>query len=89
MQRFLSPVFLVLCLALLVTAFAILATDPPQPNVQLHAARTRGDDAYEEVLERDLQRRVWLRRGLVTALFLSALASGIAGFYVIGGSQPP
>lgn len=89
MQRFLSPLCLVLCLALLVTAFAVLATDAPEPNVQLHAARVEGDEAYEEVLEEDLQRRVWLRRGLIAALFLAALASGVAGFRAIGGSRRP
>jgi hypothetical protein len=87
MQRFLSPVCLVLCLALLVTAFAMLSTDPPEPTIQLHGARARGDEAYEKVLERDLEKQIWLRRGLIGALFLAAIASGAAGFYCIGDSR--
>lgn len=89
MQRILSPVCLVLSLALLVTAFAVLAKDAPEPSVELHAARAAGDEAYEKVLEEDLQQRIWVRRGLVAALFLAALASGVAGFYTIGGSPRP
>ena len=42
MQRLLAPTCLVLCLALLVTAFAVLATDAPEPNVQLHGAIASG-----------------------------------------------
>ncbi|MFW6170611.1 MAG: hypothetical protein ACODAD_08985 [Planctomycetota bacterium] len=89
MQNFLSPLCLVLCLALLVTAFAVLATDAPEPSVQLHAARVEGDEAYEEVLEENLQHRIWLRRGLIAVLFFAAVASGVAGFYTIGGSRRP
>ncbi|MFO7901815.1 MAG: hypothetical protein R6U98_04080 [Pirellulaceae bacterium] len=89
MQRFLSPLCLVLCLALLVTAFAVLATDAPEPNVQLHAARVEGDEAYEEVLEEELRHRAWLRQGLIATLFLAAVASGVAGFYTLGGSRRP
>ncbi len=87
MQRFLSPFFLVLCLALLVTAFALLATDAPEPNILLHGARASGDDAYEEVLERDLNRRVWVRRGTIAALFVAAFVSGVSGFRTVGGSR--
>ncbi len=50
MQRFLSPICLILCLAMLVTAFALLATDAPEPNVQLHRARVTGDEAYRRGL---------------------------------------
>ncbi len=87
MQRFLSPVCLVLCLALLVTGFAVLATDPPEPNIQLHSARVHGDEAYEEVLERDLRKRIWFRRALIGALFVAALAAGVAGFAALGDSR--
>ncbi len=89
MQRFLSPACLILCLALLVTAFALLATDAPEPNMQLHGARVRGDEAYQEVLERDLQQRIWVRRGVIGALFVAALASGVAGFSSVAGSRDP
>ena len=86
MPRLLSPVCLILCLALLVMAFALLATDAPEPNVQLHGARARGDEAFEQVLERDLQRRIWFRRGVIAALFAAAFASGVAGFCALSGT---
>ncbi len=84
MQRLLSPLCLVLCLALLVTAFALLATDSPEPSVQLHRATVEGDKAYQEVLERDLQRQIWVRRGMIGALFVGAFALGVGAFYSLG-----
>jgi hypothetical protein len=85
MQRFLSPICLVLCLALLVTAFALLATDAPEPNVALHRARAMGDEAMSEVLERDLLRRIWLRRALIGTLFAGAFALGVGAFLAVRG----
>lgn len=87
MQRILSPIFLIMCLALLVTAFALLAIDAPEPNIHLHGARARGDEAHEQLLERDLQQQIWLRRGVIAGLFVAAFVSGIAGFSSIGGSR--
>jgi hypothetical protein len=88
MQRLLAPVCLVLCLALLVTAFALLATDAPEPNVALHRARAMGDEAFSEVLERDLARRVWMRRALIATLFIGAAALGVGAFLTVSGSAP-
>jgi hypothetical protein len=87
MQRFLAPLCLILCLALLVTGFALLATDAPEPNIQLHRARAAGDEAYQEVLERELQRRIWIRRGVIGALFVGAFALGVGAFCSIGDSR--
>jgi hypothetical protein len=87
MHRFLAPLCLVLCLALLVTAFALLATDAPEPNVALHRARAMGDEAFSEVLERDLTRRIWLRRALISGLFVGAGALGVAAFLTVSGSD--
>jgi|MudIll2142460700_1097286.scaffolds.fasta_scaffold1437587_1 uncharacterized protein (UPF0254 family) len=87
MHRFLAPVCLVLCLALLVTAFALLAIDAPEPNVALHQARTLGDEAMTEVLERDLARRIWLRRALIGALFVGAAGLGVGAFLTVSGSD--
>lgn len=88
MQRLLSPVCLLLCLALLVTAFALLSTDAPEPDMQLHSARVQGDEAFEEVLERKLEQEIWLRRGLIGALFVAAFAAGMAGFCAMSGPRP-
>ncbi len=87
MQRFLAPACLVLCLALLVTAFALLATDAPEPNVALHRARVMGDEAMREVLEHELLWRIWLRRALLGALFAGAAGLGVAAFLTVGGSE--
>jgi uncharacterized protein (UPF0254 family) len=87
MQRFLAPICLILCLAMLVTGFALLATDPPEPNVQLHRARATRDEAYEEVLERELQRRIWMRRGVIGGLFVGAFALGVGAFCSIGDAR--
>jgi hypothetical protein len=86
MQRFLPPICLVLCLALLVTAFALLASDAPEPNVALHRARVMGDEAYRDVLERDLTRRIWLRRAMIGTLFTGAAALGVGAFLAVGSS---
>ncbi len=87
MQRFLAPICLILCLAMLVTGFALLATDAPEPNVQLHRARATRDEAYEAVLERELQRRIWMRRGVIGGLFVGALALGVGAFCSIGDAR--
>lgn len=86
MQRCLPPICLVLCLTLLVTAFALLATDAPEPNVDLHRARVMGDEPYRDVLERDLTRRIWLRRALIGTLFAGAAALGVGAFLAVGGA---
>jgi hypothetical protein len=88
MQRLFTPLCLVLCLALLVTAFGLLAMDAPEPDIALHRARAARDEALEEVLERDLRQRIWLRRTLITALFVSALGIGAFAFLNVPGSDP-
>ena len=87
MQRFLSPVCLILCLALLVTAFGLLAVDAPEPNIQLHRARAIGDEPYREVLEKELETRIWIRRGLIGGLFVAALVLGAFAFASVAGSD--
>lgn len=86
MQRWLSPVCLVLCLALLVTAFALLAIDAPEPNVALHRARAAGDRGMEQVLDRELTRRIWLRRAVIGAAFAAAVALAAGAFLTSGGA---
>jgi hypothetical protein len=84
MQQLMPPVCLVLSLALLVTGFALLAIDAPEPNVDLHRARVAGDEAFQAVLERDLTRRIWTRRILIGTLFLAATMLGVGGFRYLG-----
>ncbi len=86
MQRYLSPVCLVLCLALLVTGFALLAIEAPEPNVALHRARAAGDRVVEEVLDRELARRIWRRRAVIGAAFAAALALAAGAFFTAGGT---
>ncbi len=87
MRRCLSPVCLVVCLALLVTAFALLAIDAPEPNVALHRARAAGDRAAEEVLDRALLRRTWLRRAVIGGAFMAALALAAVAFLATDGAR--
>ncbi len=88
MQRIIAPVCLVLCLALLVTGFALLAIDPPQVNMQLHRARLAGGTKYRDILEADLQRRIWMRRALIAGLFVAAAALGAMAFLSNSGARP-
>ena len=88
MQRCISPICLVLCLAMLVTAFALLSTGAPEPSIDLHRARVMDDEAFTEVLEKDLTKQIWLRRGLITSLFVLAFALGIGAFLSVSGSDP-
>ncbi|MBM4094361.1 MAG: hypothetical protein FJ276_33880 [Planctomycetes bacterium] len=87
MHGWMAPLCLVLCLALLITAFALLAIDAPEANVDLHRARVTRDEAMRDVLEEDLKTRIWLRRGLIAALFVAAFALGVGGFLSVGGSR--
>ena len=87
MNGLIAPVCLVLCLALLVTGFALLAIDPPQPSMALHQARINGDDATRKLLEADLKRQIWLRRALIAALFGAAVFLGVSGFWAVRGSE--
>ncbi len=80
MERFATPICLILCLGMLVAAFGLLAIDAPEPSVELHRARIEGDDAFSQVLERDLTRQIWLRRGVITALFAAAGILGVTAY---------
>jgi ABC-type maltose transport system permease subunit len=88
MKRLVAPVCLVMCLALLITAFAMLSMEAPQASIALHRARVTGDEQYRDVLEADLAYRIWLRRGLIVALFVAAGALGVSAFFTVAGSDP-
>jgi len=66
----------------------LLAMDAPEPNIALHRARAARDEAFEEALERELQVQIWMRRGLITALFVSALGLAALAFLNVPGSDP-
>jgi hypothetical protein len=87
MKRLIPPLCLVLCRGLLITAFSLLSMDAPEPDVRLHRARVSGNEAYRQALEEDLQSRIWLRRGLIGALFVAALALAACAFMTVPGSE--
>ena len=88
MKRLVAPFCLVMCLALLITAFAMLSMESPQASIALHRARVTGDEQYRDALEADLEYRIWLRRGLIVALFVAAGALGVSAFFTVAGSDP-
>ena len=45
-------------------------------------------EQYRDALEADLAYRIWLRRGLIVALFVAAGALGISAFFSVAGSDP-
>jgi hypothetical protein len=69
MHRFLPPLCLLLALVLLITGFAMLAVEPPQASVELHAARVSGDDQYRDLLESQLTKRRFARKVLLACVF--------------------
>ena len=69
MQQLISPLCLLLALALLIAGFAIWAVEPPQPSMELHRARVTGDEAYSDVLEDQLEGQRWSRKALLVGLF--------------------
>ncbi len=72
MHRLVSPLCLLLALAMVIVGFALLAVDPPQPSTQLHKARAAGDDAYGDAIEAAVRRRRWTRKALLVCLFVGA-----------------
>ena len=86
MKGLLPPLCLVLCLAMLITAFALLATDAPEEGIELHRARFLRDDGQTDLLEKDLKRRIWLRRVLIGSLFVAAVGFG-AGAFLVGSRR--
>ncbi len=69
MYRLLPPLCLVLALAMAITGFALLATGPPEPNVDLHRATASGDEPSREVLQAELHRQQLQRKLLLGCLF--------------------
>ena len=80
LREIVPPLCLVLALFSLIGAFASLAVERPQPSVELHRARIQGNEEYQQVLERDLQKRRWKRVAFTGSLFSGAVILGAAGY---------
>lgn len=89
MRQFISPLCLLLALAMLITGFAIWAVEPPQPNMDLHRARVTGDEAYTEVLEDQLAAQRWSRNALLVGLFGGSGLMVLIAFFMISVPRNP
>ncbi len=79
-SQLLPPLCLLLALATLIAAFALLAVGPPEASIELHSARSSGDDQKSEVLEDHLAGQQWAHTLLVGGLFAASAASTLAAF---------
>lgn len=89
MKQLISPLCLLLALALLIAGFAIWSVEPPQPNMELHRARVTGDEAYSEVLEEQLARRRWTRQLLLIGLFGGSGTMVLVAFLMMSVPRNP
>ena len=89
MQKLISPLCLLLALAMLIAGFAIWAIEPPQPNMELHRARVAGDEAYTEVLEEQLEGRRWSRKVLLIGLFAGCGTMVLVAFLMMNVRSTP
>ena len=83
MRNLLSPLCLLLALAMIIAGFAMWSVGAPQAGVDLHHARAAGDEDYEEALEAQLARRQWSRRVLLGGLFAGSLMMTVLAFLVM------
>ncbi len=79
----LPPICLLLALATLIAAFALWNVGPPEASVELHQARTVGDEQYSDLLEAQLARRQWAHNILVGCLFASSAGFTLAAFWTM------
>lgn len=87
MTRFLSPLCLLLALAMLIAGFALWSVEGPQAGIELHRARVTGDEDYSEVLETKLQQRQAARTALLFCLFGGSAAMTLAAFATLGRTE--
>jgi len=80
MNRVVPPLCLLLALLLLIAGFAVLATDRPEPSVELHRATAAADDDYREVLEDQLRRDRFKRTVLIVTMFGMAIVMAATAF---------
>lgn len=88
MNRFLSPLCLLLAIAMLIAGFALWAVEAPEAGIELHRARVVGDDDYTEVMESKLQQRQSARTALLFCLFGGSAAMTLAAFATLGRGAP-
>jgi hypothetical protein len=84
MTRFLSPLCLLLAIAMLIAGFTLWAVDAPDAGVELHRARVAGDDDFTEAQESKLQQRQTARTALLFCLFGGSVAMTLAAFATLG-----
>lgn len=89
MQQLISPLCLLLALALLIAGFAIWAVEPPRPGMELHRARVSGDEAYSDVLEENLAGQRWSRKALLVGLFGGSGAMVLMAFLMMSVPRNP
>ena len=80
MNRVVPPLCLLLALFLLIAGFAVLATDRPQPGVDLHRATAADDEQQRLVLEKELRNRRFTRTVMLVTLFGLAIVIAAGGF---------
>lgn len=88
MKNIVPPLCLVLCLLLLIAAFAVLAIESPQPGIELHRARVEDDEQYRDVLQRELDRRRLRRKLLIGSLFGLAVIAAAGAFSAMRPAGP-
>lgn len=80
MRNLLPPLCLLIALAMVITAFAVWAVEPPSAGVELHRARAAGDEDTRDVMEAGLKRRKLARNVLLGCLFTGSGVMTLAAF---------
>ena len=89
MRNLLPPLCLLLALAMVITAFAVWAVEPPAASVELHRARAAGDEDMRDVLEGKLKRQQFARQVLLGCLFAGSCVMTFAAFATMRPSGAP
>ena len=87
MARFLSPLCLLLALAMLIAGFALWSVEPPEAGMELHRARVVGDDDMAEAQEAKLQQRKTSRNVLLFCMLGGSAAMTVLAFATWGRSE--
>jgi len=89
MRNLLPPLCLLIALAMVITAFAVWAVEPPAVSVELHRARAAGDEDTRDVLEAKLKRQKFARQVLLGCLFTGSCVMTFAAFATMRPSGAP